>query len=92
VLAAGPKCDIRKIGCTARAADEARLKYMELRSAEHYSSVNIEGDRRYASVEELKRLRELAGKHGISFKSGSWESGHCGQDYRGLMEEQCQEL
>ena len=41
-------------------------------------SVNIEGDRRYASAGELTRLRELTETHGVSLRSKSWNSGYCG--------------
>jgi hypothetical protein len=62
-----PRVRSGPLGCTAR-ADALCLKYSARTGAQNVcSSVNIEGDRRYASEEELKQLRDLAGQCGVSF-------------------------
>src|ERR1700723_4436218 len=67
--AAPPKRALMKLGCQSAPTNETHLKYFArygVRDVCGYPT--IEGDRVYATVEELTRMRDLAEKNGVSIE------------------------
>jgi mannonate dehydratase len=65
-----PKRALMKLGCQSAPTNEAHLKYFArygVRDVCGYPT--IEGDRVYATVEELTRMRDLAEKNGVTIES-----------------------
>ena len=65
--AAAPPRALMKLGCQSAPTNEAHLKYFARYGVRNICGYpEISGDRVYATVDELKRMRELAEKNGIS--------------------------
>jgi len=67
--AAPPKRALMKLGCQSAPTNETHLKYFArygVRDVCGYPT--IEGDRVYATVEELTRMRDLAEKNGVNIE------------------------
>jgi mannonate dehydratase len=67
--AAAPKRALMKLGCQSAPTNETHLKYFArygVRDVCGYPT--IEGDRVYATVEELTRMRDLAEKNGVNIE------------------------
>jgi mannonate dehydratase len=67
--AAPPKRALMKVGCQSAPTNETHLKYFArygVRDVCGYPT--IEGDRVYATVEELNRMRDLAEKNGVNIE------------------------
>jgi mannonate dehydratase len=64
---AAPTRALMKLGCQSAPTNEAHLKYFARYGVRNICGYpEISGDRVYATVDELKRMRELAEKNGIS--------------------------
>ena len=65
-----------KLGCQSAPTNEAHLKYFARYGVRNICGYpEIAGDRVYATVEELKRMRDLAEKNGIrsiAWRRPSW--------------------
>jgi mannonate dehydratase len=69
VAAAQPKRSLMKLGCQSAPTNEAHLKYFARYGVRDVCGYpNIEGDRVYATVEELMRMRDLAEKNGVNIE------------------------
>ncbi len=56
-----------KLGCQSAPTNDAHLKYFARYGVQNICGYpEIEGDRLYATVDELKRMIDMAGKYGIS--------------------------
>jgi mannonate dehydratase len=67
--AAPPKRALMKLGCQSAPTNETHLKYFARYGVRDICGYpTIEGDRVYATVEELTRMRELAEKNGINIE------------------------
>jgi mannonate dehydratase len=65
--AAPPPRALMKLGCQSAPTNEAHLRYFARYGVRNICGYpEISGDRVYATVDELKRMRELAEKNGIS--------------------------
>ena len=58
---------LMKLGCQSAPTNDAHLKYLARYGVRNICGYpEIEGDRLYASVDELKRMMDMAAKYGIS--------------------------
>ncbi len=58
---------LMKLGCQTEPTNDVHLKYLARYGVQNICGYpEIEGDRLYATVDELKRMIDLAGKYGIS--------------------------
>src|SRR5580700_10543552 len=58
---------LMKLGCQSAPTNDAHLKYFARYGVRNICGYpEIEGDRLYATVDELKRMMDMAGKYGIS--------------------------
>lgn len=65
--AAPQKRAMMKLGCQSAPTNETHLKYLARYGVRHIVGYpHIEGDRIYATVDELKRMRDLAESNGIT--------------------------
>ncbi len=65
--AAGPQPVLMKLGDQTAPTNDTHLKYLARYSVRNICGYpQIEGDRLYATVDELKRMIDMAGKYGIS--------------------------
>ena len=65
--AAAPTRALMKLGCQSAPTNEVHLKYFARYGVRNICGYpEISGDRVYATVDELKRMRDLAEKNGIS--------------------------
>src|SRR5215831_17242941 len=61
---------LMKLGCQSSPTNEAHIKYFARYGVTHICGYPpIEGDRLYATVDELKRMCDLAGKCGVEIES-----------------------
>jgi mannonate dehydratase len=59
-----------KLGCQSSPTNEAHIKYFARYGVRHICGYPpIEGDRLYATVDELKHMRDMAGKYGVEIES-----------------------
>jgi mannonate dehydratase len=67
--AAPPKRALMKLGCQSAPTNDTHLKYFARYGVRDITGYpDIAGDRVYATVEELKRMRDLAEKNGITIE------------------------
>jgi mannonate dehydratase len=67
VSAATPGRALMKLGCQSAPTNDAHLKYLARYGVRNVCAYpEIDGDRVYATVDELKQMRELAEKNGIT--------------------------
>src|SRR3984957_6078634 len=58
---------LMKLGCQSAPTNDTHLKYLARYGVRNICGYpQIEGDRLYATVDELKRMTDMAGKYGIS--------------------------
>ena len=58
---------LMKLGCETAPTNDVHLKYLGRYGVQNICGYpEIEGDRLYATVDELKRMKDMAGKYGIS--------------------------
>src|ERR1700722_1650448 len=58
---------LMKLGCQSAPTNDAHFKYFSRYGVQNICGYpEIEGDRLYATVDELKRMIDMAGKYGVS--------------------------
>ena len=66
-VAAAPKASLMKLGCQTAPTNEEHIRYLARYGVQAICGYpEIEGDRLYATVDELKRMREMAERNHIT--------------------------
>src|SRR5207245_2364047 len=61
---------LMKLGCQSSPTSETHIKYFARYGVRNICGYpNIEGGRLYATVDELKQMRDMAGKYGVQIES-----------------------